>query len=143
MKIDVGGGKNCWPGWTNLDPVHGEGLWKRVAQDAPWPTGACTVTTIHASHVLEHIPAGQARIDVFNEAHRVLVPDGRFEVIVPLLCGTCHAVADPTHVSFWVRESFLYFTHQIEADADYGILPWREISWEARDGWEGHWVGTK
>lgn len=141
MKIDVGGGLVTPDDWVNLDPVHGEKDWKRYAQDIPWPVEDNEVEYIRASHVLEHIPAGQPRLDVFNEAHRVLQPGGKFEVIVPLH-PFWQAYADPTHVSFWVPQSFDYFTVDIEAQATYGILPWKKISWHQVSGWEGHWIGT-
>ena len=91
---------------------------------------------------MEHIPAGQERIDVMNEAHRVLMPGHQFEIIVPLMVGTWHAIADPTHVSFWVEESFYYFCDgPFKANADYGIKLWQTISWRVDNGFEGHWIG--
>lgn len=145
MKLELGGGHLCQEGWVNLDPVpsHATDGWCRYAQDVPWPTGDNTVEAIKASHVLEHIPAGQPRIDVFNEAHRVLAPGGMFEVVLPLFIpGTWQALADPTHVSLWVRESFHYFTGALSAQADYGLRYWAEVSWEVVGDWEGHWIGT-
>lgn len=142
MNLEIGGGHLVQPGWTNLDPVNGEGDWRRQAQDVPWPAGDGTVQAIRASHVMEHIPAGQPRIDVMNEAHRVLAPGGVFEIIVPLLVGTWHAVADPTHVSYWVKESFHYFDGLFLPNATYGIKFWTTLELEVVDGWEGHWKGT-
>ncbi len=142
MNIEIGGGTLTQPGWINLDPRHGEGPWRRAAQDVPWPCTDGSVDAIRASHVMEHIPAGQDRIDVMNEAHRVLRLGGVFEVIVPFMTGTWHAVADPTHVSFWVMESFHYFDGLFAANADYGIKLWDTLELETRDGFEGHWKGT-
>jgi SAM-dependent methyltransferase len=139
-SIELGGGNLPTTG-VNLDPVHGLGGWRRRAQDVPWPVADGSVGTVRASHVMEHIPAGADRIAVFNEAHRVLASGGTFEVVVPLLVGTWHAVADPTHVSWWVPESFHYFDGRIEPNADYGILPWETVAFEVYDGWEGRWVG--
>lgn len=141
MNLEIGGGHLVQPGWTNLDCINGEGEWKRYAQETPWPTADNSVGAIRASHVMEHIPAGQMRIDVMNEAHRVLKPGGVFEIIVPLLVGTWHAVADPTHVSFWVKESFHYFDGLFAANADYGIKLWNTLELEIVDGFEGHWKG--
>jgi SAM-dependent methyltransferase len=141
-SIEIGGGTLVQPGWINLDSRNGVGEWRRMAQDTPWPTGDNTVSAIRASHVMEHIPAGQDRIDVMNEAHRVLRPGGVFEIIVPLMVGTWHAIADPTHVSFWCKESFHYFDGLFAANADYGIRLWQTLELDVVDGWEGHWKGT-
>lgn len=141
-SIEIGGGTLVQPGWINLDSRNGHGEWARMAQDTPWPTGDNTVDAIRASHVMEHIPAGQERIDVMNEAHRVLKPGGVFEIIVPLLVGTWHAIADPTHISFWCKESFHYFDGLFAANADYGIRLWETLELKVVDGWEGHWKGT-
>jgi hypothetical protein len=91
---------------------------------------------------MEHIPAGQSRIDVMNESHRVLAPGAVFEIVVPFMVGTWHAIADPTHVSFWCLESFHYFDGVFAANADYGIKMWTTLSLEVVNGWEGHWKGT-
>lgn len=144
MNLEIGGGTLLTAGFTNLDPVHGVGEWKRYAQDTPWPTGDNTVDKLRASHVMEHIEAGMnQRVKVMNEAHRVLKSGGTFEIIVPLLVGTWHAIADPTHVSFWVKESFHYFDGLFAANAHYGISLWETVSLEVENGWEGHWLGRK
>jgi SAM-dependent methyltransferase len=144
LKIELGGGTLLTPGYTNLDPVHGVGEWKRYAQDTPWPVGDNSVEAMRASHIMEHIPAGMDhRVKVMNEAHRVLKPGGIFEIVVPLLVGTWHAIADPTHVSFWVKESFHYFDGLFAANAHYGISLWETVDLTVRDGWEGIWVGRK
>jgi hypothetical protein len=90
---------------------------------------------------MEHIPSGDARLAVMNEAHRVLAPGGTFEIILPLF-PSWQAIADPTHVSLWVEESFAYFDGRIVAQADYGIRYWQTTLWEVIGGWEGHWIGT-
>lgn len=142
MNLEIGGGNLIEPGWTNLDPVHGRGEWKRQAQDTPWPAATRGVDAIRASHVMEHIPAGDERIRVMNEAWRVLRLGGVFEVIVPFMTGSWHAIADPTHVSLWCRESFHYFDGTFGANADYGIRLWQTLELDVVDGWEGHWKGT-
>lgn len=153
MKIDIGGGTAPAEGFVNLDPAHGEREWKfalgeelisgvghRYFLRIPVEDG--TVDAVRASHVLEHVPAGAARLWFFNEVHRVLKPGGTFQVIVPMLTGTWHAIADPTHVSFWVPESFGYFDGSLAAHADYGIRPWTTHDQFVSQGWEGHWFGS-
>ena len=142
MRLEIGGGTLVQPGWVNLDSRNGVGEWRREAQDTLWPAADGSVDAIRASHVMEHIPAGQPRIDVMNEAHRVLRPGGVFEIIVPFMTGTWHAIADPTHLSLWCEESFHYFDGRKSADADYGIRPWQTLELDVVDGWEGHWKGT-
>jgi len=143
MNLEIGGGHLVQPGWVNLDFRNGEGEWRRYAQEVPWPTPDDSVTAIRASHVMEHIPAGQPRIDIFNEAHRVLMPGGVFEVRLPnALSGTWHAFADPTHVSFWCLESFHYFDGSFAANADYGILPWTTLELLVQGDNEILWRGT-
>jgi ubiquinone/menaquinone biosynthesis C-methylase UbiE len=146
--VDIGGGTAPADGYLNLDPVSGKGEWKRRIQDGI-PLLDRSAHAVRASHVLEHVPAGQERIDIFNEAHRVLVPGGTFEVIVPLVMAygqpvnTWHAWADPTHCSYWVLpESFHYFDGVFAANADYRIKLWETKSMEVVGEWEGHWIGT-
>lgn len=142
-SIEIGGGRLTQPGWINLDPVHGEGEWQRPAQVVPWPTGDHTVDAIRASHVMEHIPAGEPRLAVMNEAHRVLRPGGVFEIRVPnCLSGTWHAYADPTHVSFWCEASFHYFDGTKAANADYGLKPWKTLELRIQGDNEILWKGT-
>lgn len=143
MNLEIGGGTLIQPGWTNLDFRNGVDEWKRYAQEIPWPAENGSVEAIRASHVMEHIPAGQPRIDVMNEAHHVLRSGGVFEIRVPnALSGTWHAFADPTHVSFWCLESFHYFDGTFAANADYGIRPWQTLELLVQGDNEILWRGT-
>ena len=152
MKVDIGGGTIPRNGYINLDPAHGTGEFRRYIQDGiPVPDG--TLDAAHASHVMEHIPAGAGpgeRVWVMNEVWRALKPGGEFTIIVPLfmahgtLVGTWHAIADPTHVSFWaLPESFLYFCDVPgwKPNADYGMKVWAAPAdgvMRVEGGWEGH-----
>jgi predicted SAM-dependent methyltransferase len=142
LNIEIGGGTLAPPGWTNLDPVHGTEGWKWKAQDKSWPAADGSVHGILASHVMEHIPAAGPRLFVMNEAHRVLRPGGVFTVRVPNAATGWHAYADPTHVSFWVIESFHYFDGLKAAHADYGILPWTTLDLTIQGDNEIMWRGT-
>lgn len=160
VNIEIGGGTIARPGFINLDTRNGSNLyWQFEAQRGDWPTDDNTVDHIIASHVLEHIPAGADRLTVFNEAWRVLKPGGTFEILLPLVITesglpSWHSIADPTHVSFWCRESFHYFTARhgtdgkhfsdavFSANADYGIKLFYETYWAFNNGFEGHWRGT-
>lgn len=148
MKVDIGGGTIPQPGHINLDPIHGEREFKRRIQDGiPVPDDA--LEAVYASHVMEHVPAGDERLFVMNEVWRALVPGGVFTIVVPLIIqhgvwvGTWHAYADPDHKSYWVLpESFLYFCEgPFKPNADYGMKIWQaldeERDTEVRGGWEG------
>lgn len=128
------------PGYLNVDPVHGTGAWK-VAMPARIPLPDSSVDAIRASHVMEHIPAGQPRLDTMAEFHRLLRPGGQLVIIVPLAFHW-QAYADPTHVSLWVPESFHYFDGTMAPQADYGMPMWETQDWHESDGWEGHWTAT-
>lgn len=147
IRLDIGGGTAPARNWLNLDPIHGQGVLRRPADAldehgrwVPLPFDDGAVDAARASHVMEHILGGAPRIFVMNEVHRILAPHGVFQIIVPLV-GTWHAIADPTHVSFWVPESFGYFDGTSAAHADYGIAPWQTLDFVVYHGWEGHWLG--
>lgn len=165
MLLELGGGTKPHPrADVVIDSRHPIGSPKQDAAVTPWRVGAVpgaigyypednptgnlwftldkeTVDEVYASHFLEHIPKGQAIIDVMNEAWRILKPGGSFTIIVPLIgfshdydggrvdvhCGW-QAHADPTHVQgWWFPESLQYFTGQIGADADYQIRLWSPL----------------
>lgn len=60
-----------------------------------------------------------------NECHRVLHVAGLMWVTVPRF-PTPRAIADPTHLSFWVADSFGYFVEK-RAAARYGIARWEMV----------------
>jgi SAM-dependent methyltransferase len=151
--IDIGGGTIPASGCINLDIHHGEGEWRRRIQDGI-PMADNSVVACRASHVMEHIPAGEERLFVMNEVHRVLVPGGTFEIIVPCVGVNGKLVegwwpyADPTHVSFWYfPESWLYFCEgPFKPNADYGMKIWaalRDEDMRVEGGWEAHVIMRK
>ncbi|MFV9504136.1 MAG: glycosyltransferase [Oscillochloridaceae bacterium umkhey_bin13] len=71
-----------------------------------WPWADHSFACIHAHELLEHLPDP---LHTMNELWRVLAPGGSVEVAVPTTDGT-GAFQDPTHVLFWNRASFRYFT---------------------------------
>lgn len=63
---------------------------------------------VYADNVLEHFDSHGA-IHVLNEIGRVLKPNGRATIIVPHAMSQ-GAYQDPTHKSFWVPRSALYWS---------------------------------
>lgn len=100
VVVELGGGLNPHPdAGVVIDLHHPQGSDQQDAVVVPWtrhdvpagsgeyqsmPIESGSVDVVYASHFLEHIPAGQPRLDVFNEAWRVLRPSGMFEFLVPL-----------------------------------------------------------
>lgn len=157
MFLEIGGGTIPTPGWENLDIHHPSrpDLQVKVQDGIPLPDNS--VQGARASHVLEHIPKHDDQLlNAMNEIHRVLVPGGQFEIIVPCMGYTNHEVdgapvyagwqahADMGHCSYWwYPESFWYFTGRYGANADYGVRYWNEVSTELRSGWEARVVLSK
>ena len=122
LNVEFGGGLAPWDGWINVDPLHGEGQWRIALGYDPVPLPDESVDRARASHCLEHIPAGKPRIRAMNEVWRILKSGAEFEVIVPRF-PSVRAISEPTHVSFWVPESFDHFTQRI-GNMDAGIRLW-------------------
>jgi len=64
-----------------------------------------SVSEIYTSHTLEHITNF---IPLMRELHRMIMPDGRIEVVVPHFSSPA-AFSDPTHVRFFGLYSMYYF----------------------------------
>lgn len=187
MVVELGGGMNPHPdAEVVIDLHHPQGSDRQDAAVVPWtrhdvhagsdeyqsmPIESGSVDVLYASHFLEHIPAGQPRLDVFNEAWRVLRPSGVFEFLVPLtgwtercpgaegghrlrtrwkgthrLVADPRTYADPTHVSaWWFPQSLLYFTGSEKPDepafADYGVQAFLPLDDGSRWRIEDGWVG--
>lgn len=77
-----------------------------------------SVDMILANDFLEHVPNGK-QIDVITEIWRVLKHNGILEALTPSTDGR-GSFQDPTHVSFWNKNSFLYYSDKECRDL-YGI----------------------
>lgn len=78
-----------------------------------WDADDSTVTEIYAKDIAEHIDSDEWRgqkgaIWFLNEAHRVLIPGGRLELIVPCLPGIA-PFCDPTHCVVYCSDFRYYF----------------------------------
>jgi hypothetical protein len=92
--------------FVNVDLVAAPGVDLVTDLRQPWPWLDSTIAYIRAWDIIEHLPD---KILTMNEAWRVLEPGGKIEISVPTTDGT-GAFQDPTHVSYWNRRSFLYYT---------------------------------
>jgi predicted SAM-dependent methyltransferase len=131
LKLNLGCGTKKMEGYVNID------IRKDVGADVVCdigthglPYGNDEATEIIAQDFLEHIP--QARVVfVMDEIWRVLKHGGRFESMTPSTDGR-GAFQDPTHVSFWNYNSWLYYTeesmrHQIGATAKFVVIGLADI----------------
>ena len=104
MKIDIGAGINPWPGYRTVDLRAGADIQADLNQGIPLPDNS--VGVLNASHILEHL---HDKTFVMSEIHRVLAHGGWAFIEVPSTDGR-GAFQDPTHVSYWNENSFLYYT---------------------------------
>ena len=108
LKIDLGGAIGKPDGYLGLDK-HGSDITCDLTER--WPFEDNSIGMIRAHDILEHLPDKNFTM---SEAHRVLVPGGYFLSMTPSCLGQ-GGWQDPTHKSFWVRNSFWYYTKQDQA----------------------------
>lgn len=110
MKIDIGGGINPYPGYTTVDRRETADVVADLNDGIPLPDNS--VGVLNASHIIEHLVD---KTKIMTEIHRVLAHGGWAFIDVPSTDGR-GAFQDPTHVSYWNENSFLYYTDRYLAD---------------------------
>ena len=103
QKIELGAGINGDERYTGLDL---KGADVDCNLDEKWPLEDNSVGVIKAYDTIEHL---KDPIHTMKEMYRVLAPGGYALLCVPSTDGR-GAFQDPTHVSFWNENSFLYYT---------------------------------
>lgn len=109
MKLNLGCADRFKEGYVNVDrfrPNNVDGVFQLADLSQLFPWQDSSIEEIVADDIIEHLPN---KIQTMNEIHRVLVPGGLVHIFVPTTDGR-GAWQDPTHVSYWNRNSFLYFT---------------------------------
>lgn len=122
IKIDVGSGRAKLDGYITVDkdPSVGADItadvmdWllvkeklKELIEFEHLDDGNNEIVEVRAHHFLEHIPA-ERKVEVMNSLWNLLGPGGILDIEVPLFPNPA-SVQDPTHLSFWTKESFWYF----------------------------------
>ena len=134
MRLNLGCSDSLLPGYTNVDRAAPYDQYADLAM-LPWPWETSSVEYIRAWDIIEHLPD---KIATMNEAHRVLIPGGLFEIKVPTTDGP-GAWCDPQHVAYWNRLSFDYYTKgrpERERFAEaYGITACFEVVSESHKRW--------
>ena len=118
-QLDVGAGGQREDGWETLDKTdlyHPDHVHDITV--LPWPFENGAFDRVKCVHVLEHVDRALL-VPVMNELHRILKPGGLLFVETPV-APHWKAFADPTHVSYFVPQTFLYF-------ADDSMAYWRTL----------------
>jgi len=129
VRLDLACGANKQgPDWVGIDiqPLPGVDIVHDL-EKYPWPLPGDCASIALASHLIEHLnPANFGIIKFFNEAWRVLKPDGEFCIITPY-AGSYGFWQDPTHIKGFNEASFYYFD-PLHPSGYYGFYkpkPWR------------------
>ena len=121
-KLNLGAGWDRTEGYIRVDRAGDPDI-KLDVNHLPFADDS--FVEIRAFHILEHLERRDL-VPLMNECWRILQPEGVMEIEVPLF-PTEAAVADPTHISFFVAATFDYFTKDGQFDGQrmlYGIKPW-------------------
>ena len=110
IKLNLGCGDKHIEGYENIDidPACSPDLILDVSTGLPYDDNS--VDMVRAFDFLEHIKLGKT-IFVINEIYRVLKKDGFFESFTPDAEHGQGAFQDPTHVSFWCENSWIYYSN--------------------------------
>ena len=117
-KINLGSGYRKLDNFINIDnrPETNPDMVLDVTEGLPF--GNDSIDTVVAVDFLEHVAIGKV-VPLIEEIYRVLKPEGSFISVTPSTDGR-GAFQDPTHVSFWNKNSWLYYMHDAYR-ALYGI----------------------
>jgi predicted SAM-dependent methyltransferase len=123
FKVNVGCGKEPFPGWTNLDldPESGADIIWDVADGLPFTSGSCTF--IYSEHFLEHLPVQQG-VRFLAECHRSLQKRGVARIAMP----SAHELIKHYHDNVWAAQPWLekYGFSRIKTRAEYINICFRE-----------------
>lgn len=118
VKLNLGSCFHPIDGYVNIDKQErcNPDVLMDILDGLPWKDS--TVDVVRAFDFLEHVPIGKT-IFVIEEIYRILKPNGMFEHFTPSTDGR-GAFQDPTHLSFWNVNSWLYYTEDSHRNL-YGI----------------------
>lgn len=121
MKLNLGSGRAKLEGYVNIDmnPDMNPDVLCNIVEGLPFSDSS--IDEVRAYDFLEHIPPGRTVIEVINEIWRVLKPGGLFISSTPDAEYGMAAFQDPTHISFWVENSWDYYSKPAFRDL-YGTI---------------------
>ncbi len=106
--IDLGCGTHKEEGFIGVDVIAGDQVDVIANLNGHFPFPDNSVDFIKAHDFIEHLPD---RIHTMNEIWRICKPDAIIDISVPSTDGR-GAFQDPTHVSFWNINSFMYYCQE-------------------------------
>jgi predicted SAM-dependent methyltransferase len=117
-RLDLGCGQSPKDGFTGVD-LYGDPDVRLDLFSFPWPWDDGSVDEIFTSHVVEHIPhrllEWPRNVDglhlFMNEAHRILKPSGKLEIVHPYGLSA-RALQDPSHERYIVSETWFYYNRE-------------------------------
>ena len=115
LCLNLGCGLDHIAGFVNIDNRSqvNPNLFCDVTGGLPYLDDS--VDYVRAYDFLEHIPSGKV-VGVIEEIWRVLKPGGTLESLTPDAENGQGAFQDPHHLSFWVENSWLYFSDKNARD---------------------------
>ena len=125
MKIDVGCGNNCKPGFIGVDIAKFSDDVKYIVnlEKEKLPFKDNSVEEIYCAHVLEHL---SNPIEVVAEFNRILMPGGKLTIRVPYFADPRANV--PMHKNYWSCTSKMFFNNSyFEFD-----MKWNSVKMDAR-----------
>ena len=108
MKIDLGCGYSRPNGYVGIDikKVRGVDIVCDCEENLPFKDDCAD--EIRSCHFIEHVHSDKV-IHLMNEIWRVLKPNAVFVFQIPDAENGQGAFQDPTHRSFWTKNSFKYY----------------------------------
>jgi SAM-dependent methyltransferase len=111
IRLNLGVGRRPRESYYGLDWIEMPGV--DVVADLNEPFSDLpdnSVEAIYTHHTFEHVVNF---LPLLKEIHRVVIPEGRVEVIVPHFSNP-YGYSDPTHVRFFGLYTFYYFSDEVD-----------------------------
>ena len=113
-RLNLGAGRFPKPGFFSLDYADLPGIDIQADLNAPFSLiPDDSVVELYSRHSFEHV---ENFLGLMREIHRIMVPGGNMEVIVPHFSNS-YGYSDPTHVRFFGLFTFYYFCSEVDQPA--------------------------
>jgi SAM-dependent methyltransferase len=111
IRLNLGVGRRPRDGYYGLDWIEMPGV--DLVADLNRPLSELpdnSVAAVYTHHTFEHVVE---LLPLLKEIHRVVVPGGAVEVVVPHFSNP-YGYSDPTHVRFFGLYTFYYFSDEAD-----------------------------